>query len=715
MRLSGEIDADFASRAMVDGLAGAVVVDLDGVRRITSFGVREWVAALRSLAADVYCFVNARPALVSQFNMVAGFAGNGALVSMYLPYLCEHCDHESEVLIDLRHDDEHVARGEAPVHRCEACGEEAEFDDSPEAYFSFVSSQRPPKLARELEGIVDRALGKAPAHAPAQLAVQKEVHGKVTGFWLQGAIDKKSRFKRLVDGLEGVVVAVLAGITEIAPGGERRLDELMHIGGAEVYLARLPLRVAGMLDESALARAKGRVATVLVRASCGKCGPIDVELDAGTLKAHVGGGALGCAVCGSAVLRTDRAESVQRALALMAPAIPLDVKAYLDAHPGVALAGVSTSEVSTASSGSNPRVETQSLLSKYESVRLLGRGGMAEVFLATQRGPQGFVKRVALKKILPEFARHQQFSGMLLQEARVAAAITHPNVVQIFELGQEGDAYFIAMEYVKGWDLRTVLTAARRLEQRVPIELACRIASDICAGLHAAHTCTDEEGNALGIVHRDVSPHNILLSNAGAVKLTDFGVSKVANSFFQTRSGQLKGKVVYMAPEQINGQLGPVDARSDVFATGLVLWEILVGEPLFRRDSEYSSMHAVLNAAIPRVRERRADCPRSLEQLVEQALRREHDERFRSARDLQLGLETALMGMGRAATSAHLAQWLEGLVEKALEGGELSAPLLTPTHETGGLDATDTIDGSARARAVASLHTRVRKHDTELE
>lgn len=713
VRLAGEIDSGFSGDRMVDGLSGVVVFDLDGVRRITSFGVREWLGALKTLAAEAYCFVNARPALVSQLNMVVGFAGHGALVSLYLPYVCDACDTEAEVLVDLRAEEEQLPGGTPPPHRCESCGEQAEFDDLPEAYLSFVASQRPLQLSRQMSLFVDRALGKTSPEAPTPLSVQKEVHGKVTGLWLQGSINKRARFKRLLDGLEGVVVAVLGGLTEVAPEGAHRIGEILHIPDADVYLARLPARLSSTLDDATRADARGRVVTALVQASCGRCGAISVEVDAGTLEAHLAGESLRCATCGADALRTELPDGVKVVASLMASAFPIEVEQYLDAHPGSALPGVSTSEMAAVST-TGKRVDTQSLLSKYEVVRLIGRGGMAEIFLATQRGPQGFVKRVALKKILPEFTRHAQFSGMLLQEARIAAAITHPNVVQIFDLGRDDDSYFIAMEHVKGWDLRTVLTAARRLDQQLPVELACRIASDICAGLHAAHTCADESGVPLGIVHRDVSPHNVLVSNAGSVKLTDFGVSKVANSFFQTRSGQLKGKVVYMAPEQINGQLGTVDPRSDVFATGLLLYEMLVGEPLFRRDSEYSSMHAVLNARIPKVREGRSDCPRSVEQLLETALARDMDKRFMTARDFQLGLETALIGLRRPATSAHLAQWLDGLVEKALEGGELSAPLLTPTNGTADGDATGTVDAGMRAQA-RSMETFLAGPDTELK
>jgi tRNA A-37 threonylcarbamoyl transferase component Bud32 len=233
----------------------------------------------------------------------------------------------------------------------------------------------------------------------------------------------------------------------------------------------------------------------------------------------------------------------------LADAVPDEVKAYLDARPGAAPPSAEPITSTNRSDAPEPP-------SRYRVIRPLGAGGMAEVFLAEQSGLEGFKKKVVLKRILPNLSTNEEFIRMFLQEARTAARINHPNVVQIFDLGQEGKRYYMAMEYVRGWDLRAITNASHLSGRPIPIEIALRIGADLCAGLHAAHTCVDEQHKA-GIIHRDVSPHNVLVSHEGAVKITDFGISKVEDSSIGTRPGMLKGKIFYMAPEQIDAALGP--------------------------------------------------------------------------------------------------------------------------------------------------------------
>src|SRR5262249_8719905 len=188
---------------------------------------------------------------------------------------------------------------------------------------------------------------------------------------------------------------------------------------------------------------------------------------------------------------------------------------------------------------------------KYEIVRRIGAGGMGEIFLARQHGPEGFLRSVVLKCVLPSLSNNAEFVRMFLDEARVAARISHPNVVQIIELERDDRGFFIAMEYVDGWNLRTVLRVMSSRQVQMPTEIACRLISDVCAGLHAAHTLPTEDGTRRGVVHRDVSPANILISQAGIAKLTDFGIAKAMGSLQVTKPGTMKGKAPYMAPEQI--------------------------------------------------------------------------------------------------------------------------------------------------------------------
>ena len=225
----------------------------------------------------------------------------------------------------------------------------------------------------------------------------------------------------------------------------------------------------------------------------------------------------------------------------------------------------------------------------YRLQRRLARGGMAEVFLARLIGVEGFERRVAIKRILPHLSESDEFRAMFLDEARLAAQLTHPNIVHIYDFGKADDYYFIAMEYVDGVDIGRLIRRAK--ERPVPFEVAARIFADVCAGLHFAHNASDPMGRKLDVVHRDVTPQNVLVSWDGVVKLVDFGIAKAAFAAGRTRPGVVKGKYAYMSPEQVEGR--SLDGRSDLFAAGICLYELVTGVPLFRRDDVTASMREI--------------------------------------------------------------------------------------------------------------------------
>jgi serine/threonine-protein kinase len=298
---------------------------------------------------------------------------------------------------------------------------------------------------------------------------------------------------------------------------------------------------------------------------------------------------------------------------------------------------------------------------KYEIVRPLTAGGMAEIFLAQLLGPEGFVKPVVLKRILPEYAASQEFIHMFLAEARLAARVSHPNVVQIFDLGTQDGTYFIAMEYVPGWDLATIAEAARERSRPMPIEVACRIASDVCAGLAAAHTLVDDAGRPMGVVHRDVSPHNVLISPQGSVKLTDFGIAKANGLREKTEPGALKGKIAYMSPEQI--EASDIDARSDIFAAGVLLHECLSNHQLFHRSTPSQTFMTILTGEIPALKKSRPDLPDALEAIVKRALARKRDERYQTAEEMKVAIDRFLVSFGKPATPGELSGYVRRLME----------------------------------------------------
>src|SRR5581483_3553236 len=226
---------------------------------------------------------------------------------------------------------------------------------------------------------------------------------------------------------------------------------------------------------------------------------------------------------------------------------------------------------------SPPVLSQADAIGRYQVLRRLARGGMAEVLLARVTGLEGFEKLVVIKKILPELTDSPEFVEMFLDEARMLAQLTHSNIAQVHDIGSVGGAYFISMEFLHGQDLRTITRAVARRGGVLPLEHLIFVASSVCAGLHYANEKIGRDGQPLGIVHRDVSPHNVFVTYDGAVKLLDFGIAKTAQRTSHTRVGTLKGKIGYMSPEQCRSERD-LDRRADVYSVGVLMWEMLTGE-----------------------------------------------------------------------------------------------------------------------------------------
>jgi len=290
----------------------------------------------------------------------------------------------------------------------------------------------------------------------------------------------------------------------------------------------------------------------------------------------------------------------------------------------------------------------------YRLQRRLARGGMAEVFLARLIGVEGFERRVAIKRILPHLSESDEFRAMFLDEARLAAQLTHPNIVHIYDFGKADDYYFIAMEYVDGVDIGRLIRRAK--EHPLPFELAARIFADVCAGLHFAHNAVDPIGRKLEVVHRDVTPQNVLVSYDGVVKLVDFGIAKAQFAAGRTRPGVVKGKYAYMSPEQVEGRA--LDGRSDVFSAGICLFEMLTGVPLFRRDDVTASMREIRDGKPIHPEKHRKDVPEELVKIMRRALQTSRDNRYASASAMQTDLEKFLKSATAMATSRELGEYI---------------------------------------------------------
>ena len=261
---------------------------------------------------------------------------------------------------------------------------------------------------------------------------------------------------------------------------------------------------------------------------------------------------------------------------------------------------------------------------RYELVRRLARGGMAELYLARASGPHGFEKLCVVKLALPHLTEDRQFVEMFLHEARLAARLEHANIAHVSDIGEFGTEPFFVMQFIRGRDVRSVLAA--RKGKLVPLDVALTIVAQAAAGLHYAHEQRDESGKPLGMIHRDVSPSNIMIGFDGGIKIVDFGIAKSSLQNANTRTGVLKGKVSYMAPEQCRS--GDLDRRTDIFGLGILLYELCTARPLFRGDSDFDIMSRIVNGVYKPPSEYIPGFPPELEAVIDRALQVDPDDRF---------------------------------------------------------------------------------------
>jgi serine/threonine protein kinase len=328
--------------------------------------------------------------------------------------------------------------------------------------------------------------------------------------------------------------------------------------------------------------------------------------------------------------------------------------------------------------GSNPSIDGNPanssnkggtyFLGRYRVVDEIGIGGMASVHLARMDGPGGFQKWVAIKRIHPHLVEDDTFVHMFLDEARVAARISHPNVATVFELGKHEDTYWIAMEYLHGEPLREVMRRTEELGQPMPPEIACRVIADAAEGLHAAHELLGKNGEKMGLVHRDVTPHNLFVTYDGCTKVVDFGIAKFSSRMASTRAGTLKGKLAYMSPEQVAGE--QIDRRTDLFALGVVLWELTTGQRLFRMESDLDTLAKVQECNVPRPSGVVRGYPIDLEKIVMKALAKNKNERYKTAREFSRALQSLLMRRGLFIASDEVAGYTQSIFAERIQKRE---------------------------------------------
>ncbi|RKH76598.1 serine/threonine protein kinase, partial [Corallococcus sp. AB045] len=313
-------------------------------------------------------------------------------------------------------------------------------------------------------------------------------------------------------------------------------------------------------------------------------------------------------------------------------------------------------------------LEAGTHVGKYVVRRKLAEGGMAEIFLCTARGPEGFEKEVVIKRVRAFLASDPDFVQMFIAEARLASRLNHANVVQIFDFDKHEDTYYLAMEYVRGCSLWELRKRSKESMTPMPPVLVAHIGAEVARGLHYAHRLR-VNGELLNLVHRDVTPHNVLVSYDGAVKLTDFGIAKAGNKL--TNPGVLKGKFAYMSPEQARGE--NVDVRTDVFALGVVLWELLTGGRLFQGDSEIAVLRAVQESSIVPPARLNPDVPPDLDAAICRALERDLSKRFQTAGELERALAQCVLNHARSVDDTDVGAFVRPLFPIAASNQALPA------------------------------------------
>jgi serine/threonine protein kinase len=310
-------------------------------------------------------------------------------------------------------------------------------------------------------------------------------------------------------------------------------------------------------------------------------------------------------------------------------------------------------------------------LGKYQVLRLLAVGGMAEIYLARATGIAGFEKALVLKRILPHLADDPEFVAMFLDEARLTATLGHPNVVQVYDVDRVGQDTFFTMELVNGRDLTSVLAACAQKKRGLSLSHALYIVREVASGLHYAHDKKGKDGQPLGTVHRDVSPGNVMVSFEGLVKIVDFGIAKAALRSSKTKSGMVKGTVLYMSPEQAQGH--ELDRRSDVFSLGILLYELTTGTRPFRGPSDYAVLHKLISEDAPPPTAKRPNYPPALERIVLRALARDREARYPTAGALRDELEQFMKESALVATASSLGAFMRELFDQREDTADLFA------------------------------------------
>jgi len=577
--VSGLVDERFTGFGDV-GQMKTVVLNVSGMTRMTSFGVRQWLKAMDALPktiAELY-LLGCPTFFVDQLNMVLNFGGQAKVLTVVAPHTCPSCGVESGETIDVLAERASLAKGVLPEKECARCGGKLEFDETPESYFAFVGKYAAtgiqPAAAQLLASLGLYTSTDTGAEKPPRII--KLVHGSVTYFRIIGVIGSMFRARPFLVGAEGEVVIDLAEVERFDPAGQKEWRRLLKTLANQVPAVTLVdvsesfLAMAG--DTLTLAR-NVAVASVLVPYGCIECFRTSLESVPATWPMQFG--ALVCATCGGSTGNKLAPEALVPLQKASTSVTPSSAKVIAQRDEILSRAMIDANVAQAGGNAVAAIAADDTILGKYKIVRRLSQGGMAEVFLAKQVGIGGFEKLVALKRIQRKLLETRHLAiELFLNEAKIAGRLTHPNIVQVLDVGEVQGALYLAMEFVHGKDLGKIIKKLQQTRTIMALGEACHVIREVAQALHHAYWSTDMTGKQLAVVHRDISPQNIILGYDGTVKLLDFGVA--VSAVTERAETMVVGKWLYMSPEATANE--QVDHRSDLFSLGVILYLLCSGQ-----------------------------------------------------------------------------------------------------------------------------------------
>lgn len=657
--ITGLVDEHFAGFGSFGVGVRTIVINVGAMSRMTSFGVRQWLKGMDALprtASEIYLL--ACPTFfVDQLNMVLNFGGNAQVLTVVAPYTCPSCGQESGETIDVAAERAALAKHTVPAKECRRCAGTLEFDETPESYFSFVqkyaaSSIQPAAAEFLRRHDLYRSTGTVVvAEKPPRII--KLIHGQVTYFRIIGSIGSMFRARPLLVGAEGEVVIDLAEVQTFDPLGQREWRRLIKSLATQVPAVTLVDVTESFVTVAAETFSIARnvaVASVLVPYVCATCARHSLESRslAGAIW-PIRLPELVCASC-SGITHPQLEQAALAPLQKASTVVPPASAKVIEQRDEILARELTDAHVAQAGDNATATLSADdTILGKYKIVRRLSSGGMAEVFLAKQVGIGGFEKPVALKRIQRQLLETRHLAiDMFLDEARVAGRLMHPNIVQVLDVGEVQGSLYLAMEYVRGKDLRELVKWLQTENVLMPLGHACYVVREIAQALHHAYWSQDISGQRLSVVHRAVSPRNVIIGFDGGVRLLDFGV---AMSSVTDSNHMIAGTWPYMSPEHTTNQADlPLDHRSDIFSLGVILYFLCAGRMPFAGAGHYVPLHQVA-----------PDLPPQISQLVSRMLSPNPELRPQTGREVVTVLTDAARSYGFESSTASIAQFMANL------------------------------------------------------